>query len=145
MSPSANRRTATRSKSPLAVRRSTLSGRRFITASSEPAVRSRRRSSSHRQQRRRHRAGSDRRRRGCVGLAGRDRLRPVVLTALTAVLGLVPLTLGSPLLWGPFGWVNICGLVVSIPLSLIVLPACVVLARRAGARLRGLRRELQGA
>ena len=80
-----------------------------------------------------------------VGQAGRDRLRPVVLTALTAVLGLVPLTLGSPLLWGPFGWVNIFGLVVSIPLSLIVLPACVVLARRAGARLRGLRRELQGA
>jgi multidrug efflux pump subunit AcrB len=62
--------------------------------------------------------------------AGTDRLRPVVLTALTAVLGLVPLTLGGGRLWGAFGWVNIFGLMASIPLSLILLPALVALAFR---------------
>jgi multidrug efflux pump len=62
--------------------------------------------------------------------AGQDRLRPVVLTALTAVLGLLPLTLGGGRMWGSFGWVNIFGLVASIPLSLVLLPAFIVLAYR---------------
>lgn len=65
--------------------------------------------------------------------AGRDRMRPVVLTALTAILGLLPLTL-SGALWASFGWVNIFGLLVSIPLSLVVLPAMIVLAPRGGRK-----------
>ncbi len=67
--------------------------------------------------------------------AGVDRLRPVVLTALTAVLGLVPLTL-SGRMWSAFGWVNIFGLVASIPLSLILLPAFIALAWRWTGRHR---------
>jgi multidrug efflux pump subunit AcrB len=67
--------------------------------------------------------------------AGADRLRPVVLTALTAVLGLVPLTL-SGRMWAAFGWVNIFGLVASIPLSLLLLPAFIALAWRWTGRDR---------
>jgi multidrug efflux pump subunit AcrB len=66
--------------------------------------------------------------------AGQDRLRPVVLTALTAVLGLVPLTLRGGPMWGAFGWVNIFGLMASIPLSLVLLPAFIVLAERLRKR-----------
>lgn len=72
--------------------------------------------------------------------AGSDRLRPVVLTALTAVLGLVPLTLGGGRLWGAFGWVNIFGLIASIPLSLVLLPAIISLAFRFERR-KSLNRE----
>ncbi len=66
--------------------------------------------------------------------AGQDRLRPVVLTALTAILGLLPLTLTNGKLWAGFGWVNIFGLLASIPLSLILLPALIVLAFRLERR-----------
>jgi multidrug efflux pump subunit AcrB len=59
--------------------------------------------------------------------AGVDRIRPVVLTALTAVLGLLPLTLKGGPLWSAFGWVNVYGLVISIPLSLVLLPALMVI------------------
>jgi multidrug efflux pump len=62
--------------------------------------------------------------------AGQDRLRPVVLTALTAILGLLPLTLTGSSMWNSFGWVNIFGLIVSIPLSLILLPALIVIFYR---------------
>jgi multidrug efflux pump len=70
--------------------------------------------------------------------AGQDRLRPVVLTALTAVLGLVPLTLFGGRMWGSFGWVNIFGLIASIPLSLVLLPSFIVISYRVGSwRRRG--------
>jgi multidrug efflux pump len=65
-----------------------------------------------------------------VRQAGIDRLRPVVLTALTAILGLLPLTLTGGVFWAAFGWVNIFGLATSIPLSLVLLPALLVIAHR---------------
>lgn len=69
--------------------------------------------------------------------AGRVRLRPVLLTAVTTVLGLIPLTLGisfdfarltldvgseSSQWWGPMGVAVICGLTVSTVLTLLVVP-----------------------
>jgi len=68
-----------------------------------------------------------------IRMAGQDRLRPVILTALTAVLGLLPLTLEGGRLWAPFGWVNIFGLLASIPLSLVLLPAFVTVVYRRRA------------
>jgi len=62
--------------------------------------------------------------------AGTDRIRPVVLTALTAVLGLLPLTLKGGPLWSAFGWVNVFGLIVSIPLSLVLVPALMAIVYR---------------
>lgn len=62
--------------------------------------------------------------------AGTDRIRPVVLTALTAVLGLLPLTLKGGPLWSAFGWVNVFGLIASIPLSLVLVPALMAIVYR---------------
>ena len=44
-------------------------------------------------------------------------------------------------MWGAFGWVNIFGLAASIPLSLLLLPAFIVLADRLRKRGPG---ALQG-
>jgi HAE1 family hydrophobic/amphiphilic exporter-1 len=60
-------------------------------------------------------------------LAGRDRLRPILMTALTTVLGLLPLALGKTGLGGwayyyPLARTVMGGLISSTALTLIVLP-----------------------
>jgi HAE1 family hydrophobic/amphiphilic exporter-1 len=60
-------------------------------------------------------------------LAGRDRLRPIVMTALTTVLGLLPLALGKTGMGGwayyyPLARTVMGGLISSTVLTLIVLP-----------------------
>jgi len=61
---------------------------------------------------------------------GQDRLRPILMTATTTILGLTPLVLpmiygtaeGTARRWGPIGFVVISGLMVSTVLTLIILP-----------------------
>jgi multidrug efflux pump subunit AcrB len=54
--------------------------------------------------------------------ASATRFSPILLTTLTTIGGLLPLTLTDTELWSPLGWVIIGGLLVSTLLTLIVVP-----------------------
>ncbi|MCG8612283.1 MAG: efflux RND transporter permease subunit, partial [Pseudomonadales bacterium] len=54
--------------------------------------------------------------------SARTRLLPIVLTTLTTIGGLLPLTLSGSSMWSPMGWAIIGGLTVSTLLTLIVVP-----------------------
>jgi multidrug efflux pump subunit AcrB len=60
--------------------------------------------------------------RAAVQEASETRFAPIVLTTLTTVGGLLPLTLTNSDLWSPLGWVIIGGLLVSTFLTLLVVP-----------------------
>jgi len=55
-------------------------------------------------------------------IAGETRFTPIILTTLTTIGGLLPLTLMGGSLWAPMGWTIIGGLVTSTMLTLIVVP-----------------------
>ena len=69
-------------------------------------------------------------RRDAIIRGGQDRLRPILMTATTTILGLTPLVLpmiygtaeGTARRWGPIGFVVISGLMVSTILTLVILP-----------------------
>lgn len=50
------------------------------------------------------------------------RFTPIILTTLTTILGLIPLTLSGSSLWGPLGWTIIGGMISSTFLTLLVVP-----------------------
>lgn len=62
--------------------------------------------------------------------AAETRLIPIVLTALTTIGGLIPLTLFGGSMWGPMGWTIIGGLTVSTFLTLLIVPVCYFLFER---------------
>jgi len=53
--------------------------------------------------------------------AGKSRLRPIILTTITTVVGMVPLAMSDPT-WGPLAYTIIFGLSFSTILTLFVLP-----------------------
>ena len=54
--------------------------------------------------------------------SAKTRLLPIILTTLTTIGGLLPLTLSRSSMWSPMGWVIIGGLLVSTLLTLFIVP-----------------------
>ncbi|OQY00344.1 MAG: hypothetical protein B6I20_08930 [Bacteroidetes bacterium 4572_117] len=54
--------------------------------------------------------------------AGKRRMRPIFLTSAAAAIGVVPMILSGSPLWGPLGTVICFGLIISMVLTLYVLP-----------------------
>jgi multidrug efflux pump subunit AcrB len=55
-------------------------------------------------------------------IAGETRFTPIILTTLTTIGGIVPLTLGGGTLWAPLGWTIVGGLLISTLLTLVMVP-----------------------
>lgn len=89
--------------------------------------------------------------------AGATRLRPVVLTAFTTILGLIPMAMGwsydfksfefqweseSSQWWGPMAIPVIFGLLVATVLTLVVVPALISLVEDIRDHLSNIKRDL---
>lgn len=81
-----------------------------------------------------------------IALSGASRLRPVLMTAFTTILGMVPMAIsqgeGSEM-WQPLGIVVIGGLLVSTLVTLIVVPVLYGVISRHGERDKESRNRKQ--
>lgn len=72
-----------------------------------------------------------------IALSGRSRLRPVLMTTATTILGMLPMALsvgeGSEM-WAPMGITVIGGLTVSTIITLVIVPVLYALMARHGER-----------
>jgi len=72
-----------------------------------------------------------------IALSGKSRLRPVLMTAFTTLLGMLPMALSSgegSEMWQPLGIVVIGGLLISTFVTLIIVPVAYALVSRHGDR-----------
>jgi len=77
---------------------------------------------------------------------GRSRLRPVLMTAMTTVLGMLPLAISrgeGAEIWRPMGVAVIGGLTFSTLLTLIVIPAIYTSFTAMSLRVRIRKRRKQ--
>lgn len=76
-----------------------------------------------------------------VVVSGRSRLRPVLMTTLTTILGMLPMAIGTGQgseMWQPMGIAIIGGLLVSTVMTLVVVPS--VYCSFQGAKIKSERR-----
>lgn len=97
---------------------------------------------------------------GSIVESGKTRLRPVLLTAITTVLGLIPLAIGMNInfgtllssfdpqfyvggdnanFWGPMAWTVIFGLTFATFLTLVIVPVMYLLADKLTMKLRKIK------
>ncbi|MFT5062903.1 MAG: multidrug efflux pump [Gammaproteobacteria bacterium] len=73
--------------------------------------------------------------RDAVVEAVQRRTRPIILTTLTTIAGLAPLTVTSATQWPPMAWAIISGLLASTIMTLVVIPAlCFSVLRFSGRK-----------
>ncbi len=76
-----------------------------------------------------------------ISISGRSRLRPVIMTSATTILGMLPLAIskgtGSEL-WSPMGIAVIGGLVFSTLVTLVLVPVVYAIFSRRGERNKSL-------
>jgi HAE1 family hydrophobic/amphiphilic exporter-1 len=76
-----------------------------------------------------------------IAISGRSRLRPVIMTSATTILGMLPLALskgaGSEL-WSPMGVAIIGGLVFSTMVTLVLVPVVYAIFSKHGERNKNL-------